>query len=176
MGPPVYRKPFAYVSSPHRTRLALLPLALAAMLALPRPLPAQSPDWFGTWHLNLEKSAFPTMSAPYRRAMMSVESRDGMVRFAYDFVLPRGSVQHLEWLGRFDGKDYILQGVDEYITYAYRPTAEHIYEIVVKLDTRVTAVATVTFSPTGPTLTTVTRTAGTSGQNITSVTVYQKRP
>ena len=105
---------------------------------------------------------------------MRVEPRDGMVRFAYDFVLPRGGTQHLEWIGRFDGKDYILQGADEYITYAYRQTAERTYEIVAKLDTRVTAVATTTFSPDGPTLTTVTRAATASGQDVTSVTVYEK--
>jgi len=105
---------------------------------------------------------------------MRVEPRDGMVRFAYDFVLPRGGVQHLEWIGRFDGKDYILQGADEYITYAYRQTAERTYEIVAKLDTRVTAVATVTFSPDAPTLTTVTRAANASGQDVASVTVYEK--
>ena len=112
--------------------LRLTSLAVATLLASPPPLVAQSSDWSGTWHLILEKSVYAARPAPYRRATMRVEPRDGMVRFAYDFVLPRGGVQHLEWIGRFDAKDYILQGADEYITYAYRQTAERTYEIVAK--------------------------------------------
>jgi hypothetical protein len=154
--------------------LRLVALAIAALQASPPSLVAQPSDWFGTWHLVLEKSVYASGLAPYRRATMRVEPRDGMVHFAYDFVLPRGGVQHLEWTGRFDGKDYILQGADEYVTYAYRQTADRTYEIVAKIDMGVTAVATVTFSPDGPTLTTVTRAATASGQDITSVTVYEK--
>jgi hypothetical protein len=149
-------------------------LGFAALLASQAPGVPQPSDWFGTWRLVLERSVYATGPAPYRRATMRVEPRDGMVHFAYDFVLPRGGVQHLEWTGRFDGKDYILQGADEYVTYAYRQTADRTYEIVAKIDMRVTAVAMVTFSPDGPTLTTVTRAATASGQDITSVTVYEK--
>ena len=154
--------------------LGLISLAVATLLTSPASVVAQPSDWFGTWHLVLERSVYAAGPAPYRRATMRVESRDGMVRFAYDFVLPRGGMQHLVWIGRFDGNDYILQGADEYITYAYRQTAERTYEIVAKLDTRVTAVATVTLSPDGRTLTTVTRGASASGQDVASVTVYEK--
>ena len=41
-------------------------------------------------------------------------------------------------------------------------------------DTRVTAVATTTLSPDGPTLTTVARDASAPGQNVISVTLYEK--
>lgn len=144
--------------------------ALAAM-----PVHGQASDWFGTWRLNLDRSSYDPGPAPYRRATMTVEAGDtGLVRFAYDFVFPRGGVQHLEWIGRFDGKDYIVQGADEYITYAYRQTGERTHEIIAKLDTRVTATATVTLSPDGRTLTSSTRGRTSRGQDVINITVYDK--
>jgi hypothetical protein len=97
----------------------------------------------------------------------------GRVRFTYDFY-PRGGVQHVEWDGRFDGNDYPVQGADEYVTYAYRQTGALTYEITAKLDTRITAVASVTISPDGRTLTTITRGGIVRGQNMMNTTVYEK--
>ena len=134
----------------------------------------QGPEWFGTWTLNLEKSVYKPGPAPYRRATMRVEQLDARVRFSYDFVYLRGGVQHLEWDGRFDGRDYIVQGTDEYMTYAYRQTGERTYEIVAKVDTHVAAIATATLSPDGRTLTTITRGTGGRGQEMVNTTVHEK--
>jgi len=156
-------------------RLRSFAIAAFALLSAPPPLLAQASDWFGTWKLNLQKSVYSPGPAPYQRAAMKVEPLDaGRVRFSYDFVYPRGGVQHLEWDGRFDGKDYIVQGADEYITYAYRETGNRAYEIVAKLDSRVTAVAEVTIAPDGRTLTTITRSRNGRGQDVTNTTVYEK--
>jgi len=149
-------------------------VALIGTLALPPPLLAQAPDWFGMWRMNLDKSVYNPGPAPYERATMKVERLGDTVRFSYDFVYPRGGVQHLEWDGRFDGRDYSVQGTDEYMTYAYRQTGERTYEIVAKVDSRVAAVATVTLSPDDRTLTTVARGKNTRGQAITNTTVYDK--
>jgi hypothetical protein len=106
---------------------------------------------------------------------MKVEPLDGgRMRFSYDFVYPRGGVQHVEWDGRFDGNDYIVQGADEYVTYAYRQTGARTYEITAKLDSRVTAVATVTISADGRTMTTSTRSGNAQGREVTNITVYEK--
>jgi hypothetical protein len=156
-------------------RSFLAALAAFALVPAPPPLLAQASEWFGTWTLNLQKSVYTPGPAPYERATMEVEPLDaGRVRFAYDFVYPRGGVQHLEWDGRFDGRDYIVQGADEYITYAYRETGGRTYEIVAKLDLRVSAVANVTIAPDGRTLTTITRSRNARNEEITSTTVYDK--
>lgn len=177
-------------------------LAVIWLTALPSPLLAQRPDaraerarqilsdqprddgdrdvhdgargWFGTWRLNLDKSVYQPGPAPYKRATMNVERVDGKVRFSYDFVHPRGGVQHLEWTGSFDGEDYIVQGADEYITYAYKPIGDRVYEIVAKMDGQVAAVARVTLSSDGRTLTTVTRRKNSIGQDVTTTTVHEK--
>jgi hypothetical protein len=150
--------------------------AVAAFALLSaRPLPGQTSDWFGTWRLDLPKSVYNPGPAPYRRATMSVQPLDaGRVRFAYDFVYQRGGMQHIEWDGRFDGRDYLVQGTDEYTTYAYRQTGDRTYEIVAKLDSRVTAVAGVTIAADGRTLTTTTKGRNARGQEIINTTVYQK--
>jgi hypothetical protein len=136
---------------------------------------AQSSEWFGTWRLNLQKSVYSSSSPPYRRATMKVKPLEGgRVRFSYDFVYPRGGLQHVEWDGRFDGNDYIVQGADEYVTYAYRQTGARTYEITAKLDSRVTAVATVTMSADGRTIRTSTRSGNARDGGVTNVTVYEK--
>jgi hypothetical protein len=155
-------------------RSVLVVAALSGLLAFPVPLPGQTPDWFGTWRLNLDKSIYNPGPPPYRRATMTVERWEDNVRFSYDFVHLRGGVQHMEWTGLFDGKDYMVQGTDEYITYAYKRIDDRTYEIVAKLDTRITAVATVTLSPDGRTLTTVTRGKNARGQDVTNTTVYER--
>jgi hypothetical protein len=130
--------------------------------------------WFGVWSLNLDKSVYNPGPAPYKRASMKVERADDSVRFSYDFVHLRGGVQHLEWTGRFDGKDYMVQGIDEYMTYAYKQLDARTYEIVAKADGQVAAVATVTISADGRTLTTVTRRKNARGQDITNTTIHDK--
>ena len=145
-----------------------------AVLSADCRLSAQTDEWFGTWRLNLDKSVYNPGPAPYKRATMKVERLGDRVRFSYDFVYPRGGVQHLEWDGTFDGNDYVVQGADEYMTYAYKQTAERAYEIVAKVDGQVVAVATVTISPGGRTLTTVTRGTNNRGQTVTNTTVHEK--
>jgi hypothetical protein len=166
-----------------RPRFALA--ALIGLLLMPSLLAAQAPErradrdindeaWFGVWQLNLDKSVYNPGPAPYKRASMKVERVDDKVRFSYDFVHLRGGVQHLEWTGRFDGNDYMVQGIDEFMTYAYEQTAKRTYEIVAKADGQVAAVATVTLSPDGQTLTTVTRRKNARGQDITTTTIHDK--
>ena len=156
-------------------RFCVAAVASFALLSAPLPLSGQPPEWFGTWTLNLEKSIYNPGPPPYKRASMNVRPiRRGGVRFSYDFIYPRGGLQHVEWDGRFDGNDYILQGADEYVTYAYRQTGARTYEITAKLDSRVTAVATVTISADGRTITTSTRSANARHRAVTSTTVYEK--
>jgi hypothetical protein len=97
------------------------------------------------------------------------------VHVVYQLVRPRGGVAHLEWTGRFDGRDYPVHGVEEVVSYAYRPAGPRAYDIVTKLDGRASAVSRAELSPDGRSITT--RTSGTdaSGRFVTTVTVYVKR-
>jgi hypothetical protein len=73
---------------------------------------------------------------------------DDGLRVVYDMVRRRGGITHMEWNGRFDGKEYPVQGVDYVLTNAYRKLSDRSYEIVVKVDGRAAAVATRSCHPT----------------------------
>ena len=130
--------------------------------------------WFGTWTVNLAKSTY-TGAPGYRRATYVIEPADDGLKVVYEMVLPRGGVTHLEWIGRLDGKDYPVQGIDEFLTYAYTPRADGSYAIVAKVDSRVAASSEVRFSADGRTMITTTLATGPQGQRITTSTVYEKQ-
>ena len=84
-------------------------------------------------------------------------------------VRSRGGITHLEGTGKFDGKDYPVQGVELVLTSAYRRVDDRTYELIQKIDGEVAATSRLTMSPDGKTITTinVSRTAG-------ATTVYDR--
>ena len=149
-------------------------LATAVTLLVAQVAAAQVPPvWFGTWKVSIERSTYS--GAPgYKRAVYTIQpARDGL-KVVYEAVLPRGGVQHLEWTGKLDGHDYPVQGIDEFMTYAYQPVGNGTYELTARIDGRVVATATVSFSADGKMMTTTTVARAANGQPITTNTVYVK--
>ena len=93
----------------------------------------------------------------------------------YDMVGTRGGVTHMEWTGKFDGKDYAVEGVDYVLTNSYKLLNDHSYEIVIKVEGGVAATARVEISADGKTLTTVTNQKNAQGQDIQTTAVYDKQ-
>lgn len=148
-----------------------------ALVALPATSAAQPPSsWFGTWSLNVARSTYDPGPPPYKRATYSIEpwGGDGM-KVVYEMVHPRGGVTHLEWVGKLDGEDYQLQGIDAFVTYAYTQVSHGLYETVVKMGGRIAAKSTVTVSSDGKTMTTTTHGVDSSGRAVRTVTVYEKQ-
>ena len=128
--------------------------------------------WIGTWKLNPAKST----SAPdrYKRVITKIQPWNDSVKVSYDMVGVRGGVSHLEWVGKFDGKDYRVSGADYLMTNAYTQLDERSYQIVVKVEGAVAATAHVEISPDGKTLTTVTTEKDSHGNSIMTTAVYEK--
>ncbi len=150
--------------------------ASALFLLLPSPGLAQPlAEWFGTWHLNVDRSTFNTRPAPYVRGTWKIERGQGAdeVVMIYDQVGTRGGVTHMEWKGRFDGTDHRLQGPDALVTYAYSHIDERTLSLVVKVDGQPTATARVVLAP-GGTVTARTDNRTAKG-TVTTVTIYEKR-
>lgn len=149
-------------------------VAFLLALMLPSGLLAQaSPDWFGTWHLDIARSTFigPT---PYARGTWAVERRDGDgVFMVYHQVGVRGGVTHMEWTGRFDGADHRMHGPDALVTYAYAFVDEHTLDLVVKVDGRPAATSRVVLAPDGQTVTATTENSTARGV-VTTTTTYAK--
>ena len=159
------------------TRPAMVAFMVAVVSATgvaQTPASAVPTVWFGTWTVNIAKSTY-TGAPGYKRATYVIEPSDDGLKVIYEMVLPRGGITHLEWIGRLDGKDYQVQGIDEFLTYAYTPRADGSYGIVAKVDDRVAASSEVRFSGDGRRMITTTTATGRQGQRITTSTVYEKQ-
>jgi hypothetical protein len=131
--------------------------------------------WIGIWRLDLEKSDFGSSPPAFKRATCTIEEwRDGL-KVSYDLVGIRGGITHTEWIGRFDGHDYRVQGADAALTNAYTQVDDRTYDIVTKVEGRVQGNARVSISPDGQTMTTRTTIRNPQKGDIQSTTVYRKR-
>ena len=93
--------------------------------------PAQAP-WFGTWKLHPATSA--ANSDRFKRVTFRIEPAEEGLKVIYDMVGSRGGITHMEWNGKFDGKDYPVEGVDYVLTNAYMRVNDHSYQISIKVD------------------------------------------
>jgi hypothetical protein len=158
------------------TRRALLTAAVAAGCLSPRALVGREEDpWFGTWRLDPDRSARRSTSSPYTRVTLRIEPWEDGLTVIYDMVGTRGGVTHVEWRGRFDGRDYAVQGVDYVLTNAYRRIGDRRYEIVVKVDGATAATAVAEVSPDGRTLTVETAERAGSGETVETTAVYERQ-
>jgi hypothetical protein len=130
--------------------------------------------WFGTWQLNPARSTSRSEASRYKKVTSRIEPTDDGLTVVYDMVGTRGGVTHMEWTGRFDSRDYPVQGVDYVLTNAYRRIDDRSYAIVVKVDGTVAATAVVVVSPDGRTLTVSTAERAPQGQTVNTTAVYEK--
>jgi hypothetical protein len=138
-----------------RDRCRIIVVVLVTVLC-PGLLGAQSTAvWFGVWKLNVARSSYASGTPPYKRATRRIEPSERGVRIVDDLVRHRGGVLHLEWIGRFDGLDYPVQGVEAVLSNAYRCQDGRTCELVQKLDGEVVVTARLAISPDGKALTTV---------------------
>jgi hypothetical protein len=151
--------------------------SVLSILALPVSSAPDSAPLFGVWRLNLEKSDFGSAGPGFKRATCTIEPWTDGVRVSFDIIGKRGGVTHTEWNGRFDGRDYPVQGMDALLTNAYTRKDDSTYDILTKVEGKVEGVAQVTISPNGQAMTIVT-TIGSAqkGSARTTIAVYEKRP
>jgi hypothetical protein len=144
-------------------------IILIAMLALA----AETKEpWMGTWKLNAARST--TAPDRYKRVITRIEPWEDGLKVTYEMVGTRGGVSYLEWTGRFDGKDYPVEGADYILTNAYTLINERSYQIVVKVEGSVAATARVEVSGDRKTLTTVTTEKNVRGQTVSTTAVYER--
>ena len=150
----------------------VLVLVVASIVATPSA--QQQAPWFGTWQqVPPSKPWFDPW--PYQKVTLRIEPSDDGLHVVYDMVRRRGGVQHMEWSGRFDGKEHPVQGVDYVLTNAYRQLSDRGYEIVVRVDGSQAAVATATVSADGKTMTVNTVEKDARGQTVKTTAAYRRR-
>jgi hypothetical protein len=129
----------------------------------------------GTWKLNLSKSTYEAGPPPYKRSTCKIEALPDGLRVIYDNVGIRGGVSHIEWVGKLDGRDYPIQGIDEVLTNAYTRVDARTYDVVVKADGVKVANARIVIAPDGKTLSSITSTRNAQGQILKTTAVYDRQ-
>ena len=127
--------------------------------------------WIGVWTLASILSGSSTAPQYYTRVTRSIEASGDRVTIADDLVRVRGGVVHQEWVGKIDGNDYPIQGLEVYLTSAFRQVDDHTLDLTQKLDGRVVVRARMVLSADGQTIT-----ATTTDGITTTTTVYRRRP
>ena len=141
------------------------------VLALPGVLAGQpQPGWFGTWTLNLVRSTYSPEPPPFKRATRRIAPSGDDITIVDEMVRRRGGITHLEWTGKFDGKDYPVQGVELVLTNAYRRVDDRTYDLIQKIDGEVVATSRITMSPDGKTIITVN-----SSRTASATTIYDRK-
>lgn len=155
-------------------RPAVIAMLVGTLLAATTPEALAQAPWFGSWQQQLPAPANRFEPAPYRRVTLRIEPWEEGIKVTYDMVRARGGITHVEWTGRFDGRDYPVAGVDTFMTNAYRQIDDRSYEIVIKIDGRTVATATATVSPDGRTMTVQTVERDARGRAATTTAIYQR--
>ena len=151
---------------------------LAGALALACALSGQSRDpWFGTWKLNLAESKYSPGPLP-RSTLTRIEPWEGGIKYTVDVVTADGEERHIEWSGKFDGKDNTVNGNPYVDTNAIKRVNSHTYRIVAKKDGKATTITTNVISRDGMKRT-ATATAMnaqlTQGENVKNVAVFDRQ-
>jgi hypothetical protein len=158
-------------------RRAFAALLMLGALALPLASDGRAQDaWFATWKVNLAKSTYPGGPPAFKSMTCTMEPSEDQVRVTYEIVGVRGGVTHIEWIGRFDGRDYPVAGIEGYVvTHAYRRVDERTFDVVQKTDGAGTVTARMSISPDGQTLTTITPGATPRDPALVTTTVYDRQ-
>jgi len=130
--------------------------------------------WFGVWKQNPARSTI-NPETRFKRVTLKIEPWEDGLKVSYDMIGTRGGITHLEWTGKFDGKDYAVQGLDYVLTNAYTRADDNSYRILVKMDGAPAARADVSISPDGKTLTSVTTQKDGRGQDTSTTAVYERQ-
>jgi len=140
------------------------------------PLAAQDREaLIGTWRLDFAESKFAFVPPPYVRVTCKIDAWQDGLKVTYDMVGERGGVTHWEWTGKLDGKDYALQGIEEVVTNAYSRVGDGAYEVVAKMDGRITSTTSIAISTDRKVMTVTSTVSDARGHRVVNTAIYKKR-
>ena len=154
------------------TGVALMGLAV---VALPQSAFAQSSPLIGTWKLNLEKSKFPSGTAP--RSQSSTFQQDGQnIKNTNQTIDSQGNAATSVFLHIYDGQPHPTTGNPLYDTSAYLRLDGNTIAFSRFMDGKLIQIGTVVVSQDGKSRTNTTSgVVGPNGLTGTTVSVYDKQ-
>lgn len=133
---------------------------------------ADNPN-MGTWKLNETKSKIPAGAPKLTTVVYSMDGDN--VKVTTDGTGPDGQVMHVEWTGKFDGKDYPLTGDPNADARAVTQVNDHTLKVVNKKDGKPNGTtATVVVAPDGKSRTVSVSGKDSKGKKISTTSVYDK--
>ena len=128
----------------------------------------------GTWKLNVAKSRYSPGPGP-KSEIATFEQVGTDVRMKLDRIDANGKPVHIEWRGRYDGKDYPSQGDVTSDERRYRKIDEYTFESVNKKGGKIVRRVQIVYSPDGKTRTNTVIGTNTSGPRLNNVQIYDRQ-
>jgi hypothetical protein len=127
----------------------------------------------GTWRLNEAKSKITRGTTKFT----SVTFKDmlGNIKTTQDGIGRDGKPIHVEWSGKFDGKDYPVTGDPNADSRSYTKVDDRTLEVTAKKNGKVTATARTAVSADGKTRTANVSGTTANGKKFKNVAVYDKQ-
>jgi hypothetical protein len=151
-------------------------LVVLAVLGLSGSLWAADPI-IGTWKMNVASSKVddPNYKMPKSETWGVVIQQDA-IKITFDGVSAQGRAYHIEYTGKWDGKDVPVTGDPTAEAFARKEIDTNIIEFVLKKKPGMVPEAwRVTISNDGKTLTSLGKMKGADGQEINATFVYDKQ-
>jgi len=144
-------------------------LVLCAIASFAR---AADDPLMGTWKLNEAKSKFAP-GAPKNDTVV-YEMAGDKVKVTVDGKDGEGKSAHNTWTGKFDGKDYAVEGDSSSDMRSYKKTNDRTLSMTVKKGGKVTSTGTVAVSADGKSRTVTTHGTDAKGKKSKTTAVYDK--
>jgi hypothetical protein len=153
-----------------KTRIAAVTVLLSFMAAAASF--AADPH-MGTWKLNETKSKMTPGTTKF--TSVTFKNMLGKVKVTGDGVDANGKPIHVEWSGKFDGKDYPVTGDPNVDTRSYRKVDDRTLEVTVKKGGKVTVTVRTMVSADGKSRTSTMSGTTPKGKKFKNIAVYDKQ-
>ncbi len=151
-----------------KTKLLGLTLALSLMAA---GACFANPN-MGTWKLNEAKSKLDP--AQGKNPVVKYEAAGDKIKATVEGVDKEGKSVNSTWTGKFNGKDYPVEGDSRIDSRSYKQVNDRTLEMTIKKDGKVVMTGTIKVSADGKSRTVTTESTDAEGKKVKSKGVYDK--
>ena len=129
--------------------------------------------FIASWKLNEAKSKIPAGTP--KNVTVDYQAAGDSIKVVIDGVDGAGKPTHVEWTGKFDGKDYPSTGSALDDSRAYTKIDDHTLHIVLKKDGKEIGTAHIVTSADGKSRTVTLNATGPDGKKMSSTAFYDKQ-
>ncbi len=156
-----------------RTTLTIALFVFASTITIQAQTSSRNP-MAGTWKLDTAKSKFSPGPAP-KGQTAKIESVGGGMKVTIDRMEPDGKTTHIEWMAKFDGKDYPVNGDPSRDSVSAKKVDDYTINITNKKAGKVTTTIHAVYARDGKTRTETVTGTDAQGKKINNVTAWDRQ-